>query len=195
MDEVATLLLAGGGSSRLGEPKQLIDWGGVPLLQSVLAGASAWPAASCTVVLGAHAELILDKVEFGDAVVVINEDWAEGMAASLRVGLDAISRDNDVEYALVGLGDQPGIDGDLVAQLVDSRDQARAIVPKYRFIWGNPVVIDRWLWPRVMALEGDQGAKKLLQAHPEWVHEVWVDSLPPRDIDTADDVADLRPRR
>lgn len=191
---MATLVLAAGESARLGEPKQLIDWGGKSLLQTVVDRALEWPGGSCTVVLGAYAEEILEAVEFADAVVVINEDWDEGMAASLRIGLDAISRDNAVEYVTVGLGDQPGIDAGVVDQLVSLRKRARAIVPKYRYAWGNPVVIDRWLWPRIMALEGDQGAKKLLQAHPEWVHEVWVDALPPRDIDTAADIADLRPR-
>lgn len=70
-----------------------------------------------------------------------------------------------------------------------------AIVPKYRYSWGNPVLIDRALWPRLMSLAGDQGARRLLEAHPEWVDEVWLESLPPRDVDTAADVEELRPRR
>ena len=70
-----------------------------------------------------------------------------------------------------------------------------AIVPKYRYTRGNPVLIDRALWPRLMSLEGDEGAQRLLQAHSEWVEEVWFDSLPPRDIDTQADVEELRPRR
>ena len=66
------------------------------------------------------------------------------------------------------------------------------MVPKYRYQRGNPVVIDRSLWSRVMSLEGDQGARTLLQAHPEWVEEVWFPSSMPRDIDTEQDLAELR---
>ncbi|MFQ5518342.1 MAG: NTP transferase domain-containing protein [Acidimicrobiia bacterium] len=194
MDKVATLILAAGGSVRLGRPKQLIDWGGRPLLQHVVSRGAVWPASTMTVVIGAHAEEILDRVDFGEASIVINDDWSEGMATSLRVGLDAVSRDNSIEHVIVGLGDQPGVDGEVVDRLVASRHAARAVVPKYRYTWGNPVVIDRWLWPRVMAISGDAGARTLLLTHPEWVHEVWVDGLPPADVDTEDDIVELRPR-
>ena len=68
-------------------------------------------------------------------------------------------------------------------------------MPKYRYAWGNPVVVERSLWPRLMSLEGDEGAKRLLQAHPDWVHEVWFEQRPPRDIDTRADFDDLRPRQ
>ncbi len=71
----------------------------------------------------------------------------------------------------------------------------QAIVPKYRYVWGNPVLVERSLWPRLMSLEGDEGAKGLLQAHPDWVHEVWFEMRPPRDIDTRADFDELRPRQ
>ena len=58
----------------------------------------------------------------------------------------------------------------------------------------TPVIIDRSLWPRVMSLGGDEGAKRLWAAHPEWVNEVWFAEDPPRDVDTEDDVDQLKPR-
>ena len=66
-----------------------------------------------------------------------------------------------------------------------------AVVPKYRYQRGNPVLVARYLWPRLMSLEGDSGASRLLQAHPEWVHEVRFDQPVPRDLDTPDDVVDF----
>jgi CTP:molybdopterin cytidylyltransferase MocA len=66
-----------------------------------------------------------------------------------------------------------------------------AAIPKYRFQRSNPVLVDRFLWPRLMSLEGDAGAARLLQAHPEWVHEVRFDLPAPRDIDTQEDLDDL----
>ncbi len=194
---VAVLLLAAGGSHRLGRPKQLVDWGGQPLLGHVLAEVSAWPAERVVAVLGAAAEEVLDAVEFGDAEVVINPEWEEGLASSLRVGLDALSRDARIDAAFLALGDQPGVPEDVPGRLLaEYRTQrSHAVVPKYRYARGNPVLADRRLWPRLMSLVGDEGARRLLQAHPEWVTEVWLDTLPPRDVDTEADVVELRPRR
>jgi molybdenum cofactor cytidylyltransferase len=100
------------------------------------------------------------------------------------------------EVVVILLGDQPDIDPTLVDRLLDARKKAGrpVAVPKYRYSWGNPVVVDRTLWPRLMSLEGDQGAKQLFRAHPEWVTEVWLEGRPPRDVDTVADVESMRPR-
>ena len=67
-------------------------------------------------------------------------------------------------------------------------------VPKYRYSSGNPVLINRSLWPRVMSLEGDDGAKRLWLAHPDCVNEVWISDAHPRGVDTEIAVSDLKPR-
>ncbi len=193
---LGALILAAGGSKRLGSPKQLVPWGDTSLLGHVVRTARSWPVDLVAVVLGADADTIIDVVDFDDAIVVLNPEWEEGVASSLRVGLDALARDAGIDAALIALGDQPFIELDVVENLVAAfRDGDRpVVVPKYRYSRGNPVVVARRLWPRLMSLEGDAGAKKLFQAHPEWVDEVWFDALPPRDIDTPADVAELRPR-
>ena len=193
----AALVLAAGSSRRLGEPKQLIDWGGRPLLQAVLDSVNAWPVDEVWVVLGDHADTILETVDFGSASVVINEAFADGLASSLCVGLDAMLQAGTADRCVVALGDQPGIDSTVVASLLEAhRTSGRmAAVPKYRYTWSNPVVLDRALWNRVMSIEGDTGAQQLLKSHPEWVEEVWFEMLPPRDVDTQSDVDELRPRR
>lgn len=190
---VAALVLAAGGSKRLGRPKQLVDVKGRPLLEMVVAETAAWPVALVAVVLGHEAEEILERVEFGEATVLINPDWEEGIAASLRVGLDHLGREPRLERVLVALGDQPHIPPEVPPGLIEAMEHSGrpAAVPKYRFQVGNPVLLDRSLWPRLMSLEGDVGASRLLRTHPEWVEEVWFDRLPPRDVDTPSDVADL----
>jgi molybdenum cofactor cytidylyltransferase len=187
------LVLAAGGSSRLGTPKQLVLWKGRPLLEWVVAEVASWPVDQVCVVLGANADEVLDAVEFGDATVLENPDWEEGIASSLRVGLDFIGRDARVDTVIVALGDQPRIPSEVPGELLAAMDRSGrpAAVPKYRFQVGNPVVLHRNLWPRLMALEGDAGASRLLRAHPDWVEEVWFDHIPPRDVDTVADVADL----
>jgi CTP:molybdopterin cytidylyltransferase MocA len=148
------------------------------------------------VVLGSRFEEVLQSVDLGDVGVVENPEWEEGMASSLRVGLDVASRDPSNEAAFIVMGDQPGINPAVVEALLEYRksSDAPAIFPKYRYVRGHPVLIARPLWSRLMSLEGDQGGRELFQAHPDWVEEVWFEELAPRDIDTADDVRDLQPR-
>lgn len=194
---VAALVLAAGGSSRLGRPKQLEPWGDTTLLGHVVARVKEYPVDEIWVVLGEASEQILDTVDLAGCGVVENPEWEEGIASSLRAGLDALSQLSRVEGALIVIGDQPDIDARVVAEVVDTFDGSSALVviPKYRYTWGNPVMVGRALWPRLMSLEGDEGAQRLFKAHPEWVEEVWTDQLPPRDVDTESDLRELRPRQ
>ncbi|HSJ27419.1 MAG TPA: nucleotidyltransferase family protein [Acidimicrobiia bacterium] len=194
---IAAVVLAAGGSSRLGRPKQLERWGPGTLLGHVLDQVRRFPVDETWVVLGAGAEAVMETVDLSDFGIVENPEWEEGLAASLRVGLDALTRLSKAEAAFIVLGDQPDIPAEVPDKLVEAwrRSRSLAVVPKYRYTWGNPVLVARELWPRLMSLSGDEGARRLLQAHPEWVEEVWIESLPPRDVDTQRDVEELRPRR
>ncbi|CAN5829232.1 nucleotidyltransferase family protein [soil metagenome] len=193
---LAAIILAAGGSSRLGRLKQLEPWGDTSLLGRVVAAARTYPVDEIWVVLGSGFEEILERVDLEGCGVVENPEWEEGIASSLRAGLDALTQLSRAEAALIVIGDQPDVDAEVVSTLVESfhRSGAPVAVPKYRYTWGNPVVVDRSLWPRLMSLEGDEGAQRLFQAHPEWVEEVWFEQRPPRDVDTESDVAELRPR-
>ena len=194
---VAALVLASGGSSRLGRPKQLERWADTTLLGHIVDAARRYPVDEVWVVLGAHFEEIIETVDLTDCGVIENPEWSEGIASSLRVGLDALTQMSRAEAALIVIGDQPDIDPKLVDEIVATfmRSPAPVVIPKYRYTWGNPVMVDRSLWPRLMSLEGDEGAQRLFHAHPEWVEEVWTDHLPARDVDTEADLAELRPRQ
>lgn len=194
---VAALILAAGGSSRLGRSKQLEPWGSSTLLGHIVQEARHYPVDEVWVVLGADSERILETVDLTDCGVVENPEWEEGIASSLRVGLDALVQASRVDAALIVIGDQPSVDRGVVAKVVEAgqRSPRPVVIPKYRYAWGNPVMVDRSLWPRLMSLEGDEGAQRLFKAHPEWVEEVWTDQLPPRDVDTEADLHELRPRR
>lgn len=193
---IAAVVLAAGGSRRLGRPKQLEAWGSSTLLDHVLDQVRRFPVDEIWVVLGAGLEEVRAGVDLTDFGIVENPEWEDGLATSLRVGLDAVTRLSKAEAAFIVLGDQPDIPEEIPAKLVEAwrKSKALAVVPKYRYTAGNPVLVARELWPRLMSLTGDEGARRLLQAHPEWVEEVWVESLPPRDIDTQRDLDDLRPR-
>lgn len=193
---IAAIVLAAGGSQRLGRPKQLEPWGETNLLGHIVETTESFPVDEVWVVLGHDSERILDQTDLGGAAVVENPEWEEGIASSLRVGLDALTRLSKCDRALIVIGDQPEISVDVVETLLESHDRAGkpVSVPKYRYSWGNPVVVDRALWPRLMSLGGDEGARRLWQAHPEWVNEVWFPESSPRDVDTELDVTELQPR-
>jgi molybdenum cofactor cytidylyltransferase len=193
---IAALILAAGSSSRLGSPKQLLPWGGVPLLQHVIGQIRSFGFDEIWVVIGHETDAILEQVDFGGASVVINDEYREGIASSMRVGLDTLTRESRADQVLIAMGDQPELRPDVIDELLRTADKEKrpAVVPKYRYTWANPVIIDRSLWARLMSLEGDVGAQRLLQAHPEWVKEVWFEHLPPRDVDTPQDVGEMQPR-
>ncbi|HET9259600.1 MAG TPA: nucleotidyltransferase family protein [Acidimicrobiia bacterium] len=192
----AAVVLAAGGSSRLGRTKQLEPWGETNLISHVVARTSEFPVAEVWVVLGHEAERILAESDLGDAYVIENLEWEEGIASSLRVGLDALTRLSRCDQALVVIGDQPDVPVETVEQLLAShgKEGRPVTLPKYRYTWGNPVIVDRSLWARLMSLEGDEGAMRLWQAHPEWINEVWLADSGPRDVDTEADVVELKPR-
>jgi molybdenum cofactor cytidylyltransferase len=192
----AAVVLAAGGSRRLGRTKQLEPWGGSNLLGHIVARTQQFPVEEVWVVLGHDADRILEETDLGDAYVVENLEWDEGIASSLRVGLDALTRLSRCDQALIVIGDQPEVPVEVVRELLSShqRSSKPVTIPKYRYNWGNPVVVDRSLWARLMSLEGDEGARRLWQAHPEWINEVWFSEAPPRDVDTDADVEEMKPR-
>lgn len=192
----AAVVLAAGGSKRLGRTKQLEPWGGSNLLSNVVARTLEFPVDEVWVVLGHDMEKILAETDLGEAYVIENPEWEEGIASSLRVALDALTRLSRCDQALIVIGDQPDVPVATVEQLLAShaREGRPVTLPKYRYNWGNPVLVNRSLWARIMSLEGDEGAKRLWQAHPEWVNEVWFSDTGPRDVDTEADVAEMKPR-
>lgn len=182
---VGGVVLAAGGSSRMGRPKQLLRWRGRPLLQHVIDAMAAAGLAETVVVLGGESAAIAGAVRLPEAVrVVENPDHAAGQSTSLRAGLRALGP--RVAAAVVALGDQPELAADAVRAVVEAhRGGAGPVVQaRYRGTAGHPVLLDRVVWPEVMGDKGDRGAREVLAAHPAWVHRVEVDRDPPRDIDT-----------
>jgi nicotine blue oxidoreductase len=158
------LLLAGGAGERFGGPKALArdDDGTSWLLRSVQA---LRPCAEIVVVLGAEAERAAALLPMSVARVRA-EDWAEGMGASLRAGLQALGP-TDHDAALVSLVDLPDVDAAVVARLL-GHDPGRDVLARaaYDGVPGHPVLIGRDHWDGVVATAvGDRGARDYLAAH------------------------------
>ena len=191
----AALILAAGASSRLGRPKQLLPWGTTTLLGHVTAAVRAWPVDLVCVVLGSRASEVWAAVDLRFIEVVVNPEWESGMASSLRAGLCHLATLRNVEAAFVVMGDQPEIDGDVpgVLKAVGARTGLPAAAPLYRGVRSNPVLFERSLWPFLMTLDGDEGARGFLEAHPELYAAVEFDLPAPRSINTEQDYEELRP--
>ena len=180
-------MLAAGSSRRMGRPKQLLDFGGRPLLEMVVGQANDSQLDEVFVVLGARADEIRARVDFGRARVVVNQDHVSGMASSLRAGLSAL--DAEVEAAMVILGDQPDGAGRIDRLLELERESG---LPAAALSFGGllhpPVLLRRELWGELMALEGDVGCRAIIRARPELVAKLDVDGLNhPVDVDTPED--------
>jgi molybdenum cofactor cytidylyltransferase len=177
---IAALVLAAGGSSRMGGPKQLIELDGKTLLRRAVETAIASQAGCVVVVLGHQWERMALETEGLDATVVVNPEWHIGMSSSLRAGLQALP--NDAEAALITLCDQPMVTAehlrDLLALFAASGKPVAAC--RYAGALGVPAVLARTLFPELMRLSDDVGARRILQAH---AGEAAVMDLPDAAID------------
>lgn len=194
MDRTTALVIAADRGEGFTGPKYAARFGSVPLLRRVLDDVATWPVDDVVVVLGDRAEDVLAQVDLGDATVVIDPEWREGIAAPIRVGLDVLAREGAAARCVIALGDEVGVSAHVVAALLDEQSSSGALVtvPKYRYQRSWPLVVAEGYWWRLMGLEGDHDVVDLLSSHPEGVREVHFDDLPPRRVRTA---ADLPARR
>jgi nicotine blue oxidoreductase len=164
--DVACIVLAAGGSRRLGHAKQLVRYRTRPLLAHACAAArGALPRSPLIVVVGADAlrlRLLLQRARCG-ARVVVNPFWRQGMAASLRAGLGAMP--SNVRAALVLLVDQPRVGASALTRLVNAwrLHPGVAAAARYGGRIGVPAVLPRGNWRELKELRGDQGARALLR--------------------------------
>jgi molybdenum cofactor cytidylyltransferase len=159
------IVLAAGLGSRFGGGKLLSAWKGGVLLEGALGAAHAAPVRKVTVVTGADADAIGAVARaFNPAIEVVHAaDFAEGIGASLRAGIASLPADTD--GAFIFLGDMPRVPTVILHQMAEVLlAGAEAAAPVFRGRRGNPVLLGRALFPELMALTGDAGARDLLQA-------------------------------
>lgn len=189
---VAAVVLAAGGSTRLGQPKQLLNLDGYPLLSRTLDLVRASQLSPRIIVLGGYADEVRARVPLDGFTIVENTDYQQGQSTSLIAGLKALPP--DVAGVVVVLGDQPLLPPGLLDKLVNHFDPETvvAVRPRYAEGPGNPVLLSRVLFPELLELEGDVGARDVLRRHRGRIAEVDVSGWPtPRDVDTLEDYRSL----
>jgi molybdenum cofactor cytidylyltransferase len=180
---VTGLVLAAGGSSRLGTPKQLLAYRDTTLLGHVLDTARACPFDQLLCVIGGSADEIRARVDLSGLDVVENRHFGEGCSSSIAAALDAVDPGADLLVLL--LGDQPGVTPATVASLLEGRGDAPLAACAYEDGRGHPLAFARSTFAELEQLHGDKGVWKLLDR--VLVVDVPVSGPVPRDVDTWED--------
>jgi molybdenum cofactor cytidylyltransferase len=193
---IAALLLAAGKSSRMGSNKMLEMIDGRPMVVRTAQRLLASRARPIVAVLGNMADAVDDALGRLPVERVHNPDFADGLSTSLKRGLAALPE--DIDGAVVCLGDMPLIAGRDIDRLIAAFNplEGRAIVvPTRRGKRGNPILWSRQFFAEMMALSGDQGARKLIDEHADLIAEIEMDNDSVLiDIDTPEALAELRER-
>ena len=179
-EAVAAIILAAGESQRMGEPKALLDWGGRPLLQHQIDELLAAGCTTVVVVLGAEADEIRAQIHCdGGCKIVLNADYAQGRASSVRRGAETAP--NGAAALVMTSVDQP-LRASTVRRLVEALRESGAaiVVPRYERSNGHPVVFDGRLLGELRGVtEADKGMRAVRAAHTGdtyflEVNDAWV---------------------
>jgi len=183
-DGVAALVLAAGGSRRLGRPKQLLGYRGATLLDATLATVRAAGFEQVVVALGGAADEVRATVDLADTDVVVNPDFGAGCSTSIRSGLDHVHP--AMRGLVLLLGDQPGVTVEAIRTLVETARGHAVGVCQYDDGPGHPLWFGRSMFDTLRGLHGDKAVWKLVDAGDDLVR-ARVPGDVPLDVDTWDD--------
>lgn len=188
------IVLAAGASTRFGSPKQLVRVDGRPLLHAAVSRAVAVAGHSVSVVLGAHAAELAPLLRHTPASIVINREWSEGMASSIRAGVSKLP--GSCTGVMLVLADQPAVTAEDLRRLASAwrRQPAYIAAAQYGSTLGAPAVFPSSSFRDLAELRGDRGAQALFRRNPDRVVRVPMDSAS-IDIDTPEDLLRLDPTK
>ena len=189
--KISILILAAGSSSRLGQPKQLVEFEGQTLIERIT-HTSLSVSDKVSIVLGANIELIKPKLlTFSDRINIIeNPDWQEGMGTSIRVGMENLAQKSDAVIIL--LSDQPLISQVLLQNIMQTFANKKfpIVACDYGGQLGVPILFGKSFFPELLKLKGEQGAKSFLKNYPKEIATIsFKEGL--FDIDTPEDLDKL----
>ncbi|OBQ68503.1 4-diphosphocytidyl-2C-methyl-D-erythritol kinase [Mesorhizobium loti] len=184
--KVAIVLLAAGRSSRMGGPNKLMAlFDGKPLVRRTVERALASKASGTIVVTGHQRERVRAALPGLDVTFADNPDFADGLSTSLKAGIAYLPE--DTAGAMIVLGDMPGIESDDLDRLIDAFREAggnSVVRASHQGKRGNPVLLPRALFPAIAHLEGDTGARHLVEAEGLDVVDVEIGEGASVDVDT-----------
>ena len=186
MNQIAIVVLAAGNAKRMGQSKQLLRWGDSTLLGSTVKTILSTDADKVFVVLGAYSDEIRDKVDLSETIVLVNENWQQGLGSSIALAVAVINEKySGINAVLFTLADQPFISNihlNTIMKLHIKEEQAIIITRKEEYR-GVPVLFPRKFFPELMLLSNDEGAKQIVANNKNQVEEVLTQDEV-EDIDT-----------
>jgi molybdenum cofactor cytidylyltransferase len=182
---VTGLVLAAGGSKRLGQAKQLLPYGGAPMLGHVLQTARSCPLDQLLCVVGGASAEIRRWVDLGGVEVVESDTLRERASSSIAAALEHVDKRCDVLVLM--LGDQPGVGVASIEVLLDGRGDAPLTACAYSDGRGYPLAVARSMFGELAELPDDTAVWDLMDRHGAEVTEVPFDGPVPLDVDTWDD--------
>lgn len=187
------IVLAAGSSSRLGQPKQLLQFNGYSLLRNTIIQAKLLPGSVVVVVTGAHKELLDKELAYTSAKVAYNKQWEEGMASSIGIGLyKLLVADPNIEACIITVCDQPFVTAQVFKDLLEERSKTgkEIIASAYAETLGTPVLFHKKYFEALLNLKGHEGAKKMLLLYKDDVAQIAFEKGA-IDIDTIQDYNNL----
>jgi molybdenum cofactor cytidylyltransferase len=187
------LIIAAGQSKRLGKPKQLLAFEGKSLINRLIEITKLAGTYPTTLVLGANADKITTQLQDKHLTVVMNEQWEEGMASSIRAGVKSIIQASpNMDGIMILVCDQPfinveNINGLIALQLATGKPIAACY---YANVLGTPALFHKSIFPDLLELKGDIGAKKIIKNKEEEVAKLHFEKGV-LDIDTEADYKQL----
>ena len=179
---VAGLVLAAGGSRRLGRPKQLLPFNGSTLLDHTVATARACEFDQLLVAVGGECDKVRSRVDLTGSDVVVNPGFGAGCSSSIAVAMEAL--DPATTVLVLMLGDQPGVVPATVRVLLAARGDAPIAVCRYEDGRGHPFAFGREVFDDLRSLHGDKAVWRMLDERADDVEEVPVAGRVPLDVDT-----------
>ena len=172
MANIPILLLAAGSSSRMGQPKQLLPWGGQSLIehqiQTLLKTGNP-----VGVVLGSNSNLVVPVIAKYGVDIFINTAWESGMGSSISLGISQlIQKFPNANGVLITLLDQPLVTTSYIEKIVGAflPGSQQILVSRSASGWtGVPVIFDKCYFKELTDLSNDEGAKKIIKRHEESV--------------------------
>ena len=189
----AAVILAAGGSSRFGQPKQLIRFRGKSLVRGIIDAACEAGCSPVVVVIGSDNERLQQELDLTGVVTVQNQQWSRGIGSSIRCGIQGLLKSSpDVEASLLLVCDQPAVDTRVIQRLISLRQTTgkTIVASSYADTLGVPALFARSVFRELLSLGDAAGAKSIVLRNRERVASL---SFPQAeiDIDTWEDLEKL----
>ncbi|KXX69533.1 NTP transferase domain-containing protein [Flammeovirga sp. SJP92] len=186
----AILLLCAGNSSRLGRPKQLLEWKGKSILEHIIEKLNTLNIPILAITGGYHDQMV-SVLKKNNIETVYCSGWASGMSESIKFGVQSLLKQTpDLQKIMIVLSDIPLIERSHYEAILHQSETSKIVISQFQKVKGVPAVFDAAFFTKLMELKGDQGAKPIIQEHSKEV-TILSSKQPFFDVDTEEDYQKL----